>query len=165
MEIKLVLGPNDSGKSLYAETLAVESGEKRIYLATMVPQTSENHARIEKHRIQRQDKGFVTVEAPWNIHEIEVGEDSVVLLEDASNLLANGIFQYQADGKQALEQIIRLAEKCKSLIIVSIAGLTDQGYDEGTVGYINELNWLNKQLSELSEQVYIMQEGAPVIMR
>ncbi|WP_394282720.1 bifunctional adenosylcobinamide kinase/adenosylcobinamide-phosphate guanylyltransferase, partial [Frisingicoccus sp.] len=42
MEIQLVLGPNNSGKSLYAEKLAVESGSKRIYLATMIPQNEEN---------------------------------------------------------------------------------------------------------------------------
>lgn len=162
MEIKLVLGSNGSGKSLYAETLAVESGNERIYLATMVPQTQENYMRIEKHRIQRQDKGFVTIEAPWNIHQLEMDENAVVLLEDAANLLANGMFQHGADGSQALEEILCLAKKCRILIIVSISGLTDQGYDAETAYYIHELNWLNEQLSELSGAVYTMCEGIPV---
>ena len=33
----LVTGPEKSGKSARAEALAVSLGEKRIYLATMVP--------------------------------------------------------------------------------------------------------------------------------
>lgn len=165
MEMKLILGPNDSGKSLYAEKLAEECGEPRIYLATMVPQTSENYERIEKHRMQRRDKGFVTVEEPWNIQNIEVNKNTAVLLEDASNLLANGIFQYQSDGKQALERICGLSEKCKMLIIVSISGLTDQGYDAETVHYLNELNWLNEQLCDLAESVYIMCDGEAVIQK
>lgn len=165
MEMKLILGPNDSGKSLYAEKLAEECGEPRIYLATMVPQTSENYERIEKHRMQRQDKGFVTVEKPWNIQNIDTDKSTVVLLEDVSNLLANGIFQYQADGKQALEQIRSLSEKCKTLIIVSISGLIDRGYDAETVYYLNELNWLNEQLCVLASSVYTMCDGEAIIQR
>ena len=94
MEIQLILGANSSGKSKYAEDLAVAAGSDRIYLATMVPQNEENDRRIEKHRIQRQDKGFQTIEVPWNIGEIPVDRESVVLLEDASNLFANGIFAH-----------------------------------------------------------------------
>lgn len=82
MEIQLVLGPNNSGKSLYAEKLAVESGSKRIYLATMIPQNEENRLRIEKHRLQRKYKGFQTIEAGWNIDQIFVDSDSVILLEE-----------------------------------------------------------------------------------
>lgn len=162
MRMILVLGPNSSGKSLYAEKLAVESGDMRIYLATMVPQTKDNYKRIDKHRIQRQDKGFMTIEEPWEILNLDISPDSVVLLEDASNLLANGMFQYQSDGQQALERIKVLARRCKCLIVVSIAGLTDEGYDKETARYIHELNWLNHKLSDLAEIVYVMQDGVPV---
>ena len=98
MRIILVLGPNSSGKSLFAEQLAVETGESRVYVATMVPLTEDNYKRIDKHRIQRADKCFVTIEEPWNLQEINIDSDTVVLLEDVSNLLANGIFQYHFSG-------------------------------------------------------------------
>ena len=61
MEIQLILGPNNSGKSKYAEEVAVAGGDKLIYLATMIPQNENNWKKIEKHRIQRQDKGFQTI--------------------------------------------------------------------------------------------------------
>lgn len=162
MSIILVLGENDSGKSLYAEQLSVESGSPRYYLATMMPHTDENFKRIEKHRRQRSEKGFETLEVPWEIDQIQVERDGVVLLEDISNLLANGIFSYGADGKQALDKVKKLADQCKTLIIVSISGLTDQGYEEGTVRYINDLNWINQQLSEMADTVYHMVDGVPI---
>ena len=112
MEIQLVLGPNNSGKSLYAEKLAVESGSKRIYLATMIPQNEENRLRIEKHRLQRKYKGFQTIEAGWNIDQIFVDSDSVILLEDASNLLANGMFEHSATPQQVYNLILDLAKRC-----------------------------------------------------
>lgn len=156
MEIQLILGPNSSGKSKYAEDVAVVSGEKLVYLATMIPQTEDNQKRIEKHRIQRQDKGFQTIEEGWNIGELEVDPDTVVLLEDASNLVANGIFMHGADADVALQGILYLAERCKKMIIVSIGGLSAEGYDAETTHYIDELNWLNDKLAEVADTVVEM---------
>ena len=143
MEIQLVLGPNNSGKSLYAEKLAVESGSKRIYLATMIPQNEENRLRIEKHRLQRKYKGFQTIEAGWNIDQIFVDSDSVILLEDASNLLANGMFEHSATPQQVYNVILDLAKRCRKLIIVTIAGLSPEGYDDDTAKYICGFNVTN----------------------
>ena len=150
MEIQLVLGPNNSGKSLYAEKLAVESGSKRIYLATMIPQNEENHLRIEKHRLQRKDKGFQTIEAGWNIDQLSVDPDSVMLLEDASNLLANGMFEHSATPQQVYNLILDLAKRCRKLIIVTIAGLSPEGYYDDTAKYICGLNWLNEKIMEIA---------------
>lgn len=165
MEIQLVLGPNGSGKSLFAENLAVESGSPRIYLATMIPTTEDNHKRIEKHRIQRQEKGFTTIEAGWNIHTLDVPSDSVILLEDASNLLANGIFTHHSSMSDAYGQITDLASRCRKLIIVSIDGLTAEGYDKETTAYINSLNQLNGLLSRLASAVYSMQDGVLISVK
>ena len=150
MEIQLVLGPNNSGKSLYAEKLAVESGSKRIYLATMIPQNEENRLRIEKHRLQRKYKGFQTIEAGWNIDQLSVDPDSVILLEDASNLLANGMFEHSATPQQVYNLILDLAKRCRKLIIVTIAGLSPEGYDDDTAKYICGLNWLNEKIMEIA---------------
>ena len=83
MDIQLILGPNNSGKSLLAEKMVVETKNlHRIYLATMVPQTQENNQRIQKHILQREGKGFTTIEEPWNIHSLDIPKDSVILLEE-----------------------------------------------------------------------------------
>lgn len=156
MEIQLIYGPNNSGKSKYAEEVAVSAGNKLIYLATMVPQNEENLQRIEKHRIQRRDKGFQTIEAGWNIDKIQTDPETVILLEDASNLVANGIFMHGADAPAALEAILHLAKRCKMLIVVSIGGLCAEGYDAETASYIGQLNWLNEKLEEVADTVVEM---------
>ncbi len=153
MDIQLILGPNNSGKSLYAENLAVQNtGSPLFYLATMVPQTNDNLKRIEKHKLQRAGKGFSTIEESWNIHTLDIPSNAVVLLEDASNLLANGIFIHKSNESVCFERIISLAEHCKKLIIVSIAGLTAD-YDAETNNYINQLNHLNELLEHVSSNV------------
>lgn len=152
MDIRLILGPNNSGKSLLAEKMVVETENlHRIYLATMVPQTDDNKKRIQKHIAQREGKGFQTIEESWNIHTLNLPKDSIVLLEDASNLLANGIFFHHSDYHECFECILTLAENCKKLIIVSIDGLTSsKTYDSETNDYINQLNHLNELLENIS---------------
>lgn len=151
MDIQLILGPNNSGKSLYAENLAAESSNSPLfYLATMIPQTDDNKQRIEKHIRQRAGKGFLTIEEPWNIHTLDIPKDAVVLLEDASNLLANGIFVYQSDAEECYRRIISLGNQCQKLIIVTIDGLKEGTYDQDTNNYIRQLNHLNQRLENIA---------------
>ena len=161
MELELILGPNGSGKSLFAESEAVRSGGSLVYLATMIPQTPDNFARIEKHRRQRADKGFRTVECGWEIDQIAASSADAVLLEDASNLLANGIFAHGASGDEALRQILALADRTRKLIVVSIEGLLEAGYNAETAAYIRALNALNAALAQRACAVYRMEQGVP----
>ena len=48
--LTLVIGGAASGKSAYAEHLAVQSGGPRYYLATMQVWDAECAARVAKHR-------------------------------------------------------------------------------------------------------------------
>lgn len=155
MDIQLILGPNNSGKSIYAEKKVEEtSGFQRIYLATLIPHTDENKQRIQKHIRQRSGKGFQTIEEPWDIHTLNIPKDSIVLLEDASNLLANGIFVHHSNYQECFERILTLAESCKKLIIVSIDGLTaSDTYDTETNDYIKQLQLLNELLETVSSSV------------
>lgn len=156
MDIQLILGPNSSGKSLFAETLAVQEADAPLYyLATMISQNEENEQRIQKHRIQRAGKGFSTIEEPWEISSLTFPENAVILLEDASNLLANGIFVHHRNAQEAFERIISLAKKCQKLIVVNISGLTeDKSYDDGTNYYIRQMNLLNRLLEDTSSKCY-----------
>ena len=58
--LTLVIGGAASGKSAYAEHLAVQSGGPRYYLATMQVWDAECAARVAKHRAMRAQKQFAT---------------------------------------------------------------------------------------------------------
>ena len=152
----LISGGNGSGKSAFAESLVTDLPGKRHYLATMMAHTKENHARIKKHRAQRAGLNFQTVEQPWALEKVSVEGDSLVLLEDVSNLLCNGIFSYQGTKEQALEQILDLHKRCGTLICVSISGLSEKAYSGETAAYIRDLHWLNARLLEEADEAYEM---------
>ena len=122
----------------------------------------ENRRRIEKHRRQRADLGFVTVEEPYSLNDLDLPADSVVLLEDVSNLLANNMFEKDIGPSQVLEDILALSRRCGTLIAVTISGLSEEGYDGETAGYIRALNEVNGKLAEAFGGVAEMRSGRPV---
>ena len=156
----VVIGPNGSGKSAAAEDLARRSraaAEPRgglFYIATMVPADEDGRRRVAAHQQARSGAGFVTVESPLadcqTTHAGLVEADDVVLLEDASNLLANLIFAAHdpAATATALGRIHGLRQASRHLIVVTIGGLVaEAGFDAGTLAYIAALDELNTILA------------------
>ncbi|MEG1449039.1 MAG: bifunctional adenosylcobinamide kinase/adenosylcobinamide-phosphate guanylyltransferase, partial [Oscillospiraceae bacterium] len=92
--IHLVCGGASSGKSEYAENLAMElcceNGEK-IYVATMLAYDEESKKRIAIHQYNRKNKGFKTFETPFDIKNIQkkITKNYVIREESLSNLVAN----------------------------------------------------------------------------
>jgi len=94
-----------------------------------------------------------------------VSSGGVVLLEDVSNLLANTIFEKGGDPDSVFHDICALADRCRILVVVTIAGLKDDGYDAETVAYINGLNEINQKLFDKASVAISMQEGTPVYQK
>lgn len=116
--LNLVYGGSGSGKSEFAEQLAIQFAQQchgtLYYIATMKPWDTECLKRIEKHRIMRKKKQFETIECYEHIDRISLpgschhknsernennhsavffpSSPSVALLECLSNLTANEMF-------------------------------------------------------------------------
>ena len=158
----LVSGENSSGKSLFAESLLADCDGKRYYIATMIPETEENYARIEKHKKQRAGLGFTTLELPCDLTNQSIQPDSVVLLEDVSNLLANNIFEKKRTADEVYSDILSLVEANKIVVAVTISGLEANGYDGETALYIESLNQINQKLYNKASVAVIMKNKKPV---
>ena len=158
----LISGSSGSGKSAYAEDLAATIDLPRYYIATMVPQNEENEKRIEKHRRQRKGLGFHTIEEPCFVSRAQVQSDSLVLLEDASNLLANMVFAEHGTAEDALSEILLLRETCRHLLVVTISGLPEGAYEGEPAEYIRSMHWLNRQLLLAADEAVELRYGEPV---
>lgn len=149
----LVIGPNNSGKSSYAEKLIKSfEGKERFYIATMIPYGEEGLARVKKHLLMRAELDMITIEDPY-LEKVElVREGSDVLLEDLSNLVANRIFEkHDFSCDKLIDELMLLKAKVRNLIVVSIGGLIEEGYDAETTSYINSLNEINDRLMQLAD--------------
>lgn len=175
----LVTGGSGSGKSEYAEALAAGCGCKnRWYLATMEVYGAEGRRKVERHRRQREGKGFETLECPRGLKNIRIPgdpQDTAILLECVSNLAANEMFGAgeAPDGgtdvaraeQEAFEGILCLADQARELIVVTNeVGLDGGEYGAETKDYIRLMGRLNRRLAERADRVFEVVFGIPVLL-
>lgn len=69
--IALVIGGSGSGKSAYAEQMAVKAAGNGslYYVATMQVYDEEGKKKVERHQKMRAGKGFLTIEQPRRLKE------------------------------------------------------------------------------------------------
>lgn len=158
----LVSGDNNSGKSRFAENIVSKLKGKRYYIATMLPKTEDNYVRIEKHKKQREGLGFTTLELPYGFSGENIEPDSVVLIEDISNLLANNMFEKNKSADEVFDDVLCLVKKCRFAVAVTISGLEIGDYDKETAMYIESLNKINQKLKDEAKISVKMLNGQAV---
>ncbi|MEM7074770.1 MAG: bifunctional adenosylcobinamide kinase/adenosylcobinamide-phosphate guanylyltransferase [Pseudomonadota bacterium] len=88
--VSLVIGGASSGKSSFAESLVIQSGRPRVYLATAQALDAEMREKLRRHKKQRGD-GWRTVEEPLEVGRVlaAIGGDHAVLLDCVTMWLSN----------------------------------------------------------------------------
>jgi len=166
--ITLITGASSSGKSLIAETVAInQRGDNLYYIATMHTWDKEAELKVRRHREMRADKGFTTMEKYVDIGSIDVPADSALLIECMSNLIANEM--YDTDGAKEsahtkiIDDIRALNEKAANIIIVTNEIFSDGvEYDEWCTDYITKLGYVNCELAKLADVVIESVVGIPI---
>ena len=155
----LVTGGSGSGKSEYAENLAVSlKKENLIYIATMFPFDDESLKKIERHKTMRKNKGFLTKECYKNLEDVSIYKNSTVLLDCMSNLVANEMYMENKEDKNIVLKIINGVKRLKNIshdIVIVTNEIFSDGieYDEETEKYIDNLGKINSKLGDLAEHV------------
>ena len=164
--IVLVTGGSGCGKSTWAEKL-IDSlpREKRIYIATMQVYDEESVKRVERHRAQRADKGFLTVECEKDLASAPIPEGSTVLLEDLVNLMANEMFD-GGDVERIIPALDMLSKKCQHLIMVTNDVFSDGiSYAESTQSYLRQLAKINQAAAQMADSVVEVVYSIPVSVK
>lgn len=167
----LITGGSGSGKSAYAEEQVLGAGEgKRIYIATMIPYGEDGRQRVQRHRLMRQEKQFETIERYTDLSGLDLPEDSIVLLECMSNLVANEIFEMQGAHERTVEAVTegvkKICSRVRHLYIVTNEIFSDGvEYDSGTLRYMEYLGAVNQELALLADRVTEVVYGIPVCIK
>ena len=183
--ITLVLGGSGSGKSAYAEHL-LDGKTNKYYIATMQVYDAEGEKKVARHRRLRAGKGFVTMEQPRDIGEVDFSKRAqqamelpdragqnvterprCALLECMSNLAANEVFSPEGAKEHAYEAIcdgiLHLKEQAADVCVVTNEIFSDgMVYDKETENYQRLLGRINAYLAEISDVCYEVVYGIPL---
>ena len=167
--ITYIYGGVSSGKSEYAEELISEEFNKKIYLATMENAGEHAGKRVEKHRSQREGKGFFTIEEPRHIKDLNIDEDDNILLEDLTNLLSNNLFNeaglknnFKEITEKIFSDIITLKSRCNSVFIVgNDIFSTERNQSKELDIFIDCLYSLHTKIIEVADRVIEVVYGLP----
>ena len=164
--IVLVTGGSGCGKSTWAEKLIASlPDEKRIYIATMQVYDEESVRRVARHRAQRADKGFRTIECEKDLASADIEEGSIVLLEDLVNLMANEMFD-GGDVERIVPALKALASRCRHLVMVTNDVFSDGvTYAESTQEYLRVLAEINRQAAALADCVVEVVYSIPIAVK
>jgi len=171
----LVIGGARSGKSRFAQELALAAGEAVLFVATAAPLDEEMRQRIEAHRKSR-PASWRTLEVNTRIGgriAAEIADARVVIVDCITLLVSNVCAEYNEPVVFAVVEE-RVVEEITGL--VECFGRTDAGFilvtNEVGSGLVptNELGRLyrdclgkaNQLLAERVDEVYLMVAGLPV---
>lgn len=157
----LILGGRRSGKSAYAEKLALEAGRPKVYVATSRAYDTDHAARIAVHRERREGQGWHVIETPDPL-DLQAQLDSLaqtdqVILIDCLSMWLNNLF---------LDDIAVPALKVPSgaadFLFVSLEvglGL----HPENALGraYADALGTLNQSIAAQIDQATLVIAGLP----
>lgn len=163
----LILGGARSGKSQYAENLAIKSGKQLVYIATGQAHDDEMAERIRMHQVARGDT--------WTLHEapIELAavlqhnnhKDTVVLVDCLtlwmSNCMANNCL---AEQKKALLDIIPTLQ-CDIYLVSNEVGSGVVPLGKLSRQFVDESGWLHQTLAQLCERVNLVVAGLPLNLK
>lgn len=169
-----ISGGAKNGKSTLAQNLAVSLGQKRYYVATMIPSGEEDEARIRRHIRDRAGMGFETVECFRNILDClkTADRDGVFLVDSVTALVQNALFpaekNYETDEPAAMrciQALTEFAEKVNHAVFVSDSIYCDGGYDTVTETYRRYLSEADRRLARVCDTVVEVVAGQYVLYK
>lgn len=168
--IVLVTGPARSGKSEWAETLALRSGKAVTYVATSAvdPSDQDWQARLDQHRQRRP--------ADWQLKEVPVAladaiqtaaVEDCVLVDSLGTWLANLLDLDESAWRQTVAALVDSLHQTAATVIL-VSEETGWGivpaYPVGRL-FRDRLGYLTRQVGTVAEAAYLVVAGYAVDLR
>ena len=165
----LILGGARSGKSRFAEKLALDSGKEVIYIATGWAGDEEMADRIAHHR-QRRPLSWLTVEEPVSLAQSMLAHAAShrCLIVDCltlwlSNLLAHDDLLFQQQRSALLDILPGLPGTL--FMISNEVGHGIVPANPLARRFVDEAGWLHQDLAGKCERVYWIVAGLPQMLK
>ena len=163
--IYFITGGARSGKSSYAQKLALQLSNNPVYVATSRVWDEDHKKRIDRHKKDR-DNRFTLIEEEKHISELKIDNKVVVLdcitlwLANFFNDNKNEIEKSLGETKSELKRIFK--KNCTFIIVSNEIGMGVHAENENGRKFTDLQGWINQFIAENSDEVFLMVSGIPV---
>lgn len=178
MKVTLITGGARSGKSRFAQDMAVQAGVPVLFVATAEAGDEDMRKRIEAHKKSR-PADWTTLETTSHVGgqiTKNIGKSKLVIV-DCITLLVNNIFMQYDDTIDAgaaeigvmdeIEELIDCMDSTKAdfLIVTNETGLGIVPADRISRLYRDLLGRANQRLAQRADEVHMLIAGIPVTIK
>jgi adenosylcobinamide kinase/adenosylcobinamide-phosphate guanylyltransferase len=166
--IYYITGGERSGKSRYAQQLALELTDKPIYIATSRIWDKDFENRVQRHKNER-DERWTSIEEEKELSKIDL-KNKVAVIDCVTLWLTN----YYVDTKnnveeslrQAKEEFDKLSQLNSTFIIISNEiGMGVHPHTEIGRKFVELQGWMNQYIARKADKAILMVSGIPVIIK
>lgn len=164
-QIILITGGQRSGKSQYAEQLALQLSEHPVYLATAHVWDDEFRQRVVRHQ-QRRGPQWTNIEEEMHLSRHNLS-GRVVVIDCVTLWLTNFFYAMDADVQRTLtaaqEEFDRFTTSDATYIFVTNElGSGGVSTNEVQRHFTDLQGWMNQYIAQLADEVVLMVSGIPV---
>jgi len=168
----LVLGGARSGKSFFAERLALHLSKNPAYIATAQSADADKEmaARIRRHR-ERRGKVFFTFEEPLKLAqtlELAARSHEVIVVDCLTLWLTNLMFSQNSDIETNIENLLAALNSLNRTKIIMVSNEVGMGIvpeHEVSRRFRDRIGELHQQLGAVCCNVYFVAAGLPLALK
>ncbi|MBP1619081.1 MAG: adenosylcobinamide kinase [Bacteroidetes bacterium] len=163
--IILVTGGQRSGKSSYAQNLALSLSENPMYIATSAVWDEEHRQRIERHKRDRGPE-WTNVEELTDLQKVDVN-GRVVVIDCVTLWATNFIVANNGNVELSLEQLKNrfsrfTMQEATFIFVTNEIGLGGISANDLQRHFTDLVGWTNQFIAQVADEVVLMVSGIPV---
>ena len=164
-KIILITGGARSGKSTYAERLALSLSTNPVYMATARVTDREFAQRVRIHQ-ERRGKEWTNIEEDRELSRHDVG-GRTVLIDCVTMWCSNFFFDYDGQIQPTLEAVERefdrfTAQDATFIFVTNEIGMGGTSANDLQRHFTDLLGWVNQYVAARADEVVLMVSGIPV---
>ncbi|MGL4851922.1 MAG: bifunctional adenosylcobinamide kinase/adenosylcobinamide-phosphate guanylyltransferase [Phocaeicola sp.] len=161
-KIVLITGGQRSGKSSFAQKLALQLASDPVYMATSRIWDEEHRKRIERHQAERGVE-WTNIEEEKTLSKHALS-GRVVLVDCVTLWATNYFFDSQADVSGSLEELKKefaafTAQEAIFIFVTNEIGMGEMSPNEIQRKFADLQGWLNQYIASQADEVHLMVSG------
>ncbi len=164
-KIILITGGQRSGKSRYAQEMALSLSANPVYLATSRIWDDEHRKRINRHKAERGSE-WINIEEEKELSKHQL-EGKTVLVDCVTLWATNYFFDLKSDTEKALSELKAEFDRLTGqdawfIFVTNEIGMGEMSPNELQRKFADLQGWLNQYIAAAAGEVYLMVSGIPV---